>query len=58
MNSILSRASQVNGVDYVSGATIALDAGESKASIDGTTGDCIFTYDGSLPVASVSVGSI
>ena len=58
VNSILSRASQVNGVDYVSGATIALDAGESKASIDGTTGDCIFTYDGSLPVASVSVGSI
>lgn len=58
VNSVLTRASQVNGVDYVHSAAIALDAGENKASIDGTTGDCIFTYDGSLPVASVSVGAI
>lgn len=57
-NSILTRASQVNGVDYVDDVTIALDAGETKASIDGSSGDCLFSYDGSLPVATVSVGAL
>lgn len=58
VSAIQARASQIAGVDYVSDVTIAMEAGESKGTIDGGTGDCVFLYDGSLPVSTVSVGSL
>jgi len=58
VSAIQARAAQVAGVDYVDSVTIALDAGEAKATIDGSSGDALFAYDGSLPVATVSVGSL
>jgi hypothetical protein len=57
VNSVISRASQVSGVSYVGSVVLAIDAGEPNASVDGVTGDVVFTRKGTLPEATVSVGT-
>lgn len=55
-NSVLSRASSVAGVEYVSSVTLALDSPQPLAQISGS--DILFNYRGVLPEASVTVGAI
>lgn len=57
-NSVLSRASQIAGVEYVDSVTLALGTGELLAVVDGGTGDIVFSYRGILPEATVTVGAI
>ena len=57
-NSVLSRASQVEGVDYVDDVVITLAAGEILASKDNITGDIVFNISGVLPSSTVTVGAI
>lgn len=58
VNSVLSRASSIAGVDYVDSVVLALESGELLATVDGTSGDIIFSYRGSLPTSTVTVGAI
>lgn len=56
VNQIIARITQIAGVDYVATLTFTIDAGYSNhATIDGSTGDVLLTYRGSLPVATITV---
>lgn len=57
-NSVLSKASQVEGVDYVDDVVLSLDAGEILAVKDNVSGDIVFNISGVLPSASVTVAAI
>lgn len=55
-NQVIARITDIAGVDYVSSLTFTIDSGYSNfATIDGTTGDVIFTYKGMMPSATVTV---
>lgn len=56
-NAIITRISQVPGVDYIDDLDITLTAGEPLAAIDGN-GDIVFSYKGILPSANVTIGAL
>lgn len=55
-NALISRISQIDGVDYVDSITITSD-NTAIAYIDGA-GDCVFRFRGTLPSASVTVAAV
>lgn len=57
VNSILSRASQVFGVDYVESVEMVIGGSELQAEID-ANGDVVFFFKGTLPLSTVSVDVI
>jgi len=59
-NAVLTRASNVEGVDYVDSVTISISSEQDGilASLDSVTGDVVFIHEGTLPVSSVTVGSL
>lgn len=56
-NAIITRMSQVPGVDYIDDLTISLNVDEPLAIIDGN-GDIQFLFKGVLPSADVTIGAL
>lgn len=56
-NAIITRISQVPGVDYIDDLDITLAANEPLAEINGN-GDVVFRYKGILPRANVTIGAL
>ena len=56
-NQLIADVAKISGVDYVDSLTMSVNADSSQlASV--SSGDIVFNFKGTLPVTSVTVGSI